>query len=147
MYLNKKIYVGANYAHNEVTGEINLKRRNKPVKVQLKRISEIVENVAYWRKSNAIHKWFVDNVQKGEDDCGEYYVSEEQMKALIAACKTVLSDHSKAHDVLPTRSGFFFGGTDYDEWYFKGLEQTIEQLEPLLAKEEQNGGYYYSSSW
>ena len=26
-------------------------------------------NAAYWRKANAIHKWFVDNVQDGEDNC------------------------------------------------------------------------------
>ena len=33
---------------------------------------------AYWRKSNQIHKWFVDNVQGGEDNCGDYYVSHEK---------------------------------------------------------------------
>ncbi len=31
-------------------------------------------NVAYWRKNNAVHKWFVDNLNNGEDDCQEYYV-------------------------------------------------------------------------
>ena len=27
--------------------------------------------IASWRKANAIHKWFVDNVQDGVDDCGD----------------------------------------------------------------------------
>jgi hypothetical protein len=37
---------------------------------------------AYWRKSNQIHAWFVDNVQGGEDNCGEYYVSNDKLKQL-----------------------------------------------------------------
>ena len=28
--------------------------------------------VLMWRKANAIHNWFVQNVQKGVDDCGVY---------------------------------------------------------------------------
>jgi len=36
-------------------------------------------NAAYWRKVNAVHKWFVDNVQGGEDNCGEYYVSNTKL--------------------------------------------------------------------
>ena len=31
--------------------------------------NHIAEQVGYWRKANAIHQWFVDNVQDGEDDC------------------------------------------------------------------------------
>ena len=27
------------------------------------RIKEVTAEAGYWRKSNAIHKWFVDNVQ------------------------------------------------------------------------------------
>ena len=40
-------------------------------------------NAAYWRKVNAVHKWFVDNVQRGEDDCGEYYVPNSKLKELL----------------------------------------------------------------
>ena len=31
---------------------------------------ETHEEVGYWRKANAIHGWFVRNVQNGKDDCG-----------------------------------------------------------------------------
>lgn len=44
----------------------------------------------YWRKSNAIHKWFVDNVQDGTDDCGTYYVGREQLEQLRDTCKKVV---------------------------------------------------------
>lgn len=44
----------------------------------------------YWRKANAIHKWFVDHVQDGEDDCKFYPVEVEQLLELHATCGKVL---------------------------------------------------------
>lgn len=49
------------------------------------------EMVGYWRKDNHIHKWFVDNVQEGNDDCNEYYVSIEQLHELRDICFDILS--------------------------------------------------------
>ena len=72
-YLKKRIYIGAEYEHRKVKGSINLTAENKPIKVDLKKVTEIIESVGYWRKANHIHKWFVDNVQNGEDDCKEYH--------------------------------------------------------------------------
>ena len=40
---------------------------------------EITYKVATWRKANQIHNWFVENIQGGEDDCKEYYVSSENI--------------------------------------------------------------------
>lgn len=54
----------------------------------------IIEDVGYWRKANAIHKWFVDNVQNGEDDCGIYEVSRAHIEVLLGLCKLV-KEHSK----------------------------------------------------
>ena len=54
---------------------------------------EIGEDVAYWRKANAIHKWFVDNVQDGIDDCGFHReVTEKDLKKLIRICKKILKE-------------------------------------------------------
>ena len=36
------------------------------------------ESFGYWRKANQIHKWFVDNVQGGIDDCRPYPVSQSR---------------------------------------------------------------------
>lgn len=46
--------------------------------------------VAEWRKANQIHKWFVDNVQGGKDDCGYYEVEPEQLEELLEAVNEVL---------------------------------------------------------
>jgi hypothetical protein len=52
---------------------------------------EEVEEIGYWRKANQIHKWFVDNVQGGEDDCGYHdEVTKEVLENLLETCKKVL---------------------------------------------------------
>ena len=52
----------------------------------------IAEQIGYWRKANAIHQWFVDNVQDGEDDC-DYHreVTEEDLIALRDLCVDVIN--------------------------------------------------------
>ena len=144
MYLNKKTYIGANYEQRNITGSIDLYMDGKPIEINLKRVSEISEQVCYWRKANQIHNWFVKNVQDGTDDCGEYEVSTDQLESLINDCKLILADHSLAKEILPTQDDFFFGGTEYDEYYFQDLENTVKELTPLL---KETGDFYYRSSW
>jgi hypothetical protein len=67
------------------------------------------------------------------------------LQELLDLCKIVQKDHSQAEELLPSASGFFFGGTDYDEWYYNDIENTISVLEDAL--EDKNGEYYYTSSW
>lgn len=109
------------------------------------KVQSVKFEVAYWRKANAIHKWFVDNVQDGEDDCREYYVSKEQLQALVNACLQVLDTPALAGELLPPQGGFFFGGTSIDDYYFADLRGTIKQLTPLLAEDDLS--LYYTSSW
>jgi hypothetical protein len=145
MYLNKKIYIGAEYAHRNVKGEINLTQgaKNDPIKINLSKISEIIERTGYWRKANAIHKWFVDNVQEGIDECQEHYVTTEKLTELKALCEEILV--SRDATKLPPTKGFFFGSDQVDEYYFDDLKATIEILNTAL--EDEDGEYYYRSSW
>ena len=48
------------------------------------------KEVAYWRKANAIHNWFVKNIQDGNDDCKDYTVSTYQLETLLDVIRTVL---------------------------------------------------------
>jgi len=102
--------------------------------------------VAQWRKSNQIHMFFVDSCQDGVDDCRSAYVSQDVLDDLLQRCNDVLNDHSKAEELLPTTDGFFFGGSDYGDWYFSDLEYTKEVLEKLNALEG-DWGFEYNSSW
>jgi hypothetical protein len=147
MYLDKENYVkNWNFQKPEEQHEITIKKGGKPVEnIDPAKVKFIVEEVGYWRKANTIHNWFVDNVQGGKDECQRSYVEREQLRELLELVEKVLKDHSLAPELLPTQSGFFFGSTDYDEWYFKDLEDTKGILEKALADE--NGDYYYHASW
>lgn len=102
--------------------------------------------IGYWRKANQIHHWMVQNVQNGNDDCGEYYVSREKLTELRDTVQRVIDDPESADELLPTASGFFFGSTEYDEWYAKDLARTIEIIDRALALPE-DISFEYSSSW
>jgi hypothetical protein len=104
-------------------------------------------NVAYWRKANHIHKWFVDHVQKGVDDCREYSVSRDQLQLLVDTCKLVLMQKEEAANLLPVQEGFFFGSYEYDEWYFENTKDTIDQLDKILTEYPEQWDFIYSSSW
>lgn len=93
----------------------------------------------YWRKANAIHHWLVQNIQDGKDECQETYFSREDMKKLFDIVSDVLANKNTAPDLLPTANGFFFGGTEYDDWYWEQMEYT----DPLMDKWD----FYYQASW
>lgn len=102
--------------------------------------------IGQWRKANAIHQWFVDNCQDGNDDCREAYVSRQQLAELLDAVTQVLADASKAEELLPTQGGFFFGSTEYDEYYKNDLELTKRILDKALLMSNE-WGFGYQSSW
>lgn len=113
-----------------------------------KSMGSFIEEVGYWRKQNAIHNWFVENVQGGVDDCGTYEVTEEQIDKLLSKCEFVLKNPEKAGEILPTRGGFFFGGLEYGHWYFQGLKETVDILVKVLDETDfENMVIVYTSSW
>ena len=111
MYLSKKTYV-KNWAHQQKHHVITVMYDGKMrTDIKPERIAYIEEEIMYWRKQNAIHNWFVENCQDGEDDCRDAYVEIDQLEKLADLCELVLE--SKDGELLPTTEGFFFGGTLY----------------------------------
>ena len=139
----------------------------------------VTDNIAYWRKANQIHRWFVENVQDGEDDCDVYRVKKKQLKALLETAEEVLNscnlvkgkikngwaykngeeipiiedgeyieDPTVAMELLPSTGGFFFGSTDYDQWYYDDIKYTVKQLKKVLNETDFKNEYvYYHASW
>jgi len=153
MHLTKKTYVkNWNHTPDEQKFSISVKQNGKDHPyIKKDRISYIEENIGYWRKANHIHKWFVDNVQDGVDQCQITYVDHSQLKDLLDLCKEVKSNHTLAQELLPCSSGFFFGCEDYDDYYFNDIDNTIAIIEEELATVDEDGCYsgsvYYHSSW
>lgn len=160
------------YPENKVTLE-----GGTPIQgLDISKISYLIEEAAYWRKANMVHDWFVNNVQGGEDNCQEYYVDDEKLEELVILCKNILEvaktdvampekaddwsewaaikilNEEDLKELLPTSGGFFFGSEGYDGTYLYQLKLTVEQLEPLVEKDD-NGRYvnqaelYYRASW
>jgi hypothetical protein len=107
---------------------------------------EVSVTCAYWRKVNAVHGWFVQNVQNGIDDCGNYYVPRAKLEELREACRQAI--FTKNPLLIKPMEGFFFGTTDIDEWYWNGLKSTIKQIDRILALPNFDElDFYYQSSW
>jgi hypothetical protein len=111
------------------------------------RVNQVECEIMYWRKANAIHKWFVDNVQGGVDDCSEYWVDPDKLQLLLETINQVLTDPEKAVELMPCQMGFFFGSTDIDEWYWSTLTETRDNLKKLLSQPLDGWDIYYHSSW
>lgn len=115
-------------------------------------ISGIEMRVGYWRKANAIHGWFVQNVQDGKDECLPHDVERDQLTALCDLCKGLLAmppgedRDDAAREQLPPMSGFFFGSTDVDENYWYDVQDTVNQIEAAL-KLPDKWDFKYQSSW
>lgn len=105
----------------------------------------------YWRKANQIRRWFVDHLNDfdASDNLGEYDVSREVLQDLIDDIDYVLEDESieRAEEVMPTGSGFFFGNTEYDEYYFDSLRYTREQIQEILDTTSEEDEIYYTEWW
>lgn len=101
--------------------------------------------IGYWRKANAIHRWFVENCQDGIDNCATYYVGYDDLARLKNICIKIISKEENPEEVLPTKEGFFFGDTSYGEDYIYDLEETIKICNWALS---QDFDYFeYHSSW
>lgn len=105
----------------------------------------------YWRKANQIRRWFVDHLNDfdSSDNLGKYDVSREVLQDLIDDIDYVLEDESieRAEEVMPTGSGFFFGNTEYDEYYFDSLRYTREQIQEILDTTSEEDEIYYTEWW
>lgn len=104
------------------------------------------DEIGYWRKANAIHGWFVKNVQSDVDDCANYEVSREQLQNLRETVEQALDGPESAMHYLPPVSGFFFGSRGIDSWYFDDLRMTLEFIDRALSVDSSRK-IYYRASW
>jgi hypothetical protein len=153
---------------------------------------EVIKQVGYWRKANAIHGWIVRNCAEGIDECQKISLKREDIKALRDSCMKELANRDnalpdqedtkaiklddngdpdsvikklmevmnaegeKVNNTITTladplslepTSGFFFGGTTKDEYYYHTIEYTLDLMNSLLAGLNPNEYVYYQASW
>jgi len=146
MYLNKKTYVKRWDHQSENERHSVAVKRGGVIRSDVKeeRISYVVEEVAYWRKANAIHQWFVDHCADGLDNCGEMYVKEETLKELLDACKIVvgsLKDKERTES-KKIHTGWAKGKDTFEDVPVFSDEDTATAREMLPSQE----GFFFGST-
>ena len=101
--------------------------------------------VAYWRKANQIHRWFVDNVQNGIDECQKSPVTRQQLCDLLVVCNAVIDSITLIDSYVYTgkHSG---ADTNYklvDDYIEGQVIENPEVAEELLPTQ---GGFFFGST-
>jgi hypothetical protein len=87
-------------------------------------------------------------VQNGVDECQEAYVPREKLEELLKLCEQIIAEPKQAIELMPTRSGFFFGSTEYDDWYMGDIQFTADRIKKILSDPAfEKADFYYQSSW
>lgn len=80
--------------------------------------------LGYFRKVNFLVEYF------NLENCVDHICTIEELDTLLSKCNTVLEkrEESVSHETLPTTEGFFFGSTNYDDWYYKDTESVRDSI-------------------
>lgn len=105
--------------------------------------------IGYFRKVNFLVKFFE---RKGFDVLNQIplVIKKEDAEELLSKCEEVLKDRSKGPELLPTMSGFFFGSTDYDDYYYDNVEAVRDYVKDKLLPEFdalKEGEYICFETW
>lgn len=113
-----------------------------------------IEEVAYWRKKNMLHKFILE--QTGADpnmNCTYVEVPRKTLCEFIDRVNRILKARGRhreelAKELLPTQSGFFFGVAEYGKWYYECLKSIRADLRGILQSTDfTNQTLYYSCWW
>ena len=129
--------------------DMYLKKRKKSCKRSIEEIcngdyedyKRDLKEIAYWRKSNQIHKWFVDNIQNGVDDCNYYLVSKEKIEELRDICTRVLKE-TKLIDGQVLQRDYTENGVRIKEYGLGKVVDNKEICEELLPTQQ---GFFFGS--
>ena len=121
-----------------------------------------VKNVQGGKDDCEIYVVTIEQLQKLKDACTDVlshctlekgtvtngYQYDEKGNAIpLEEDGLVIKDSDYAKKVLPSTSGFFFGSTDYDQWYFEDVKYTAKLLEEILNADDGTYHYFYRASW
>lgn len=105
--------------------------------------------IIYWRKANAVHRWFCEHLIKPPSNCEHVPVSASELTQLLTTCWQIQSSPDQANELMPVQEGFFFGSTSYDEWYHDQVENTIHGVLDALVyiNATPSAALYYEANW
>lgn len=98
----------------------------------------ITKILAYFIKVNFLVSWFEKHCGLDNNEIFSIF-GKADIADLIETCEEVLTHREKdedkgvqfAKDNLPTCSGFFFGSTEYANWYFDDVECVLDDFSKI----------------
>lgn len=97
----------------------------------------------YYRKVNSLYAYFSDRLEN--EQC---LVTKADVEDIIDRASKVLLAHDEevSAELLPTQSGFFFGSTEYDEYYYDDIADVYKQFTKYLEDwtDDTIGWVYFS---
>jgi hypothetical protein len=85
-----------------------------------------------FRKMNWLIPVVEELIGRDVENCVDYTLDSSHLQKIVDRINDVLADHSLASEKLPTLGGFFFGNTDYNQWYFEQLEDARDRLMQMI---------------
>ena len=104
-----------------------------------------VQESAYFRKVNFLYKYYSEIMK--DESC---IVSKQDIEELIKTCENVLSHIGNvdyAIENLPTTGGFFFGSTEYNNYYWEDVNDCLNQMKKLHKAMGNEDFALWSFSW
>ena len=89
-----------------------------------------ISDIGYFRKVNFLMTFF-----NYEGNCEFKEIAKYELEDLVERCNAVLTASNrkeKAEDLLPTQSGFFYGSTEYDEYYYEDVKEVRDWASGVL---------------
>ena len=118
----------------------------------------------YYCKANQIQNYFEERFYEDGNDCDsdEYdnvvtKIDDLTIDDIIARINNIESNKETAKEEFPTTEGFFYGSTEYDEFYFETKNEfksdliELQKIRNEVNKKLENTDYHaiitYSSWW
>lgn len=111
------------------------------------------EEVAYWRKFNALHGYIVRTFAAGVDECQEITIGgADRLMTVINALEDTfdrlkLNDYDDEYLPVHPVGGFFFGSTEVDEWFVSDVSKAIDTLQCIYDSMTDDDLLVYQASW
>jgi hypothetical protein len=152
--LKKKIPMYRNYDYK--LGSLGYNSYNNSLERLLTpdEVSEVFKNElkhcfapedVYFRKVNFVYAFFSNEMVN--ESC---IVDKTRIGQLKDACEDVLAHKGNvryAQRVLPTQGGFFFGSTEYDDWYWHDVKDCLTKIKRLYKSMEEGEFVLWDFSW
>lgn len=98
------------------------------------KVKEAYYECGYFRKFNALHNFIVREYADGVDECQDIPLTRENINEILKTCEQIQKSPEDCNELMPAGSGFFFGSTDYDEWYMGSIEECRKMCESWLEE-------------